>query len=397
MRSIIYVFLASMIFTNAFAVNAVLTPSFAISFIFIGHFVFYPRAPHIVLPPYLFIFWLLYTFSFLMMASGEKSLNHWFLWTFPFFSYYFVFRSELIWLFSLEEIKQSVFRYISLCTLVGSAFSILEFSCINFLDMSLDFIPRGTVQEYKPFDSGFYRARSFVEESGHFAFFLEIFGPITVYWLSRNSKPLIRAVLIVMIVLSLITTMSGVGLLFLALYLLLLVVNRLVKVYRSALTRLRFLVLFLIVLFSVNFFYPNLFEVLSGIVTAKLDLSNISNLDRVSRFRVLEELSGLSLFIGYGPAAFSTLGSETFISLLLGVLMNTGLIGSVLFTLFIFSKLRVCGRLRDQELRFSLRCSLVFASLHLLFIDIIYVPWLWVLLAIVDVIYKKEQNLKVIT
>ena len=165
--------------------NSVLTPAFAISFLLIFHFIFQKKRKVYEGPPYLLFFWSLLTFSFIVMSNGEKSLNHWFLWTFPFFSYYYVFKNELFQLFTLSEIKDKIFKYITYATLFACSFSVLEFCCKNFLDIDLDFIPRGAVEDYNPFD-GFFRARSFVEESGHFSFFVEIFGPLSVFWINKK-------------------------------------------------------------------------------------------------------------------------------------------------------------------------------------------------------------------
>lgn len=382
-----------MAFTNAFAISAVLSPSFLVSFVFIFHFFVYPKKAVMISPPYLFYFWLVYSVSFLVMSSGEKSLNHWFLWTFPFFSYYFIFRSELSWFFTLEEIKALVLKYVSWVTLFACIYGVLEFCCRNFLHIDFDFIPRGAVQEYSPFDLGLYRARSFAEESGHFAFFLEIFGPLTVYWLSRNVRLIFQYFGYIVICLGMLVTMSGIGVLFLAIYLLLLLVANIRSSKNRISSRLKYLLFSLTVVVMIYTTIPDLIDGLVGIVMSKFDSKNFSRLDRLSRFSALRELSGLSFLIGYGPAAFSTLGTKTFISLLLGIIMNTGAIGLISFSLFYLSKLVLSRRIRDVKLSFALQTSLIFAGVHLLFIDIIYVPWFWLLLAILDVVYVKEKRL----
>lgn len=393
MRSVIYIFILLSAFTNAFAISAVLSPSFAISLILVFHFLIYPKQALFITPPYLFFLWLVYSVSFLIMATGEKALNHWFLWTYPFFSYYFVFRSELNWFFTVEEIKAIVLKHITYITLFAAGFGVLEFCCRNFFDTDLRFIPRGSVEEYSPFDLGFYRARSFAEESGHFAFFLEIFGPLSIYWLARNVKLLFQIIGYIIICSSMLATMSGVGILFLGLYIILFFsINERSRKSR-VLNRLKNFLVGLCGVMLINAIYPDLLEGLTGIVMSKFDSKNFSRLDRLSRFSALSQLSGFSFLIGYGPAAFSTLGTKTFISLLLGIIMNTGALGLIAFSLFFLSKLRFSRRISDRKLSFALQVSLIFAGLHLLFIDIIYVPWFWILLAIVDVLYVKEKQM----
>ena len=382
-----------MIFTNAFALNSVLTPAFAISFLLVFHFFFQFKKKKVYeSPPYLFFFWLILTFSFLVMSNGEKSLNHWFLWTFPFFSYYFVFKNELFQLFTLTEIKDKIFKYITYVTLFACSFSILEFYCINFLDIDLSFIPRGAVKEYAPFDIGFVRARSFVEESGHFSFFVEIFGPLSFYWLNKNLKFPLKLPALAIIVLGLMATMSGVGLLLLGVYSFMLFNFYLLEKKTSSIVKFR-VIFYAIGLFClVVFLYPGFFSSLRDLISIKISTDNFSYLDRIGRFAAIDKLSGFAYLVGYGPAAFSTLNIDSFISLYLGILMNTGIIGIILFTLFCLSKYKSIKKIKDLDCRFALKCSFLFACFHLAFIDIIYVPWFWVLLSLIDVINLKEKK-----
>lgn len=323
------------------------------------------------------------------MSSGEKSFNHWFLWTFPFFTYYFVFKNELFHLFTLSEIKDKIFKCITFVTLFACSFSVLEFYCKNFLGIELDFIPRGVVEDYNPFD-GAFRARSFVEESGQFSFFIEIFGPISVFWITKNLNFPLKFFALTIIILGLLSTMSGVGILLLAIYLFLTFEYYIFKKKTTFLFRMK--VIFVLAGFFVIFLeFQDFFLNLQGLVAAKIDGDNASHSDRVSRFDALSKLSGLAYIIGYGPAAFSTLQVDSFISLYLGILMNTGVIGLVLFFLFCLQKFKTILRIEDLDIRFALKCSFLFACIHLVFIDTIYVPWFWVMLVFIDVINKKEK------
>ena len=384
-----------MIFTNAFALNSVLTPAFAISFLLIFHFIFQKKRKVYEGPPYLLFFWLLLTFSFIVMSNGEKSLNHWFLWTFPFFSYYYVFKNELFQLFTLSEIKDTIFKYITYATLFACSFSVIEFCCKNFLDIDLDFISRGTVEDYNPFDGGFFRARSFVEESGHFSFFVEIFGPLSVFWINKNLKFPLKLLALAIILLGLMATMSGVGLLLLGIYIFMFFDFYLFRKKTSTRVKVK-LIFYATGLFSLLIvLYPDFFSNIRDLIAIKMVSDNVSYIERVGRFAAIDKISGLAYLVGYGPAAFSTLNVDSFISLYLGILMNTGIIGITLFTLFCLSKYRSIKKIKDVDCRFALKCSFLFTIVHLAFIDIIYVPWFWVLLSLIDVIYKKE-NLKFI-
>jgi hypothetical protein len=326
------------------------------------------------------------------MSNGEKSLNHWFLWTFPFFSYYFVFKNELFQLFTLNEIKDKIFKYITYVTIFACSFSVLEFCCVNFLKIDLNFIPRGAVNEYAPIDAGFVRSRSFVEESGHFSFFIEIFGPLSVFWINNNLKPPIKFLATAIIVLGLMATMSGVGLLLLVVYILMLFDFYLLRKKSSPTVKAKVILYFFILFPLVFVLFQDFFSIIWDLIAIKMSSDNYSYIDRLGRFAAIDKLSGLAYLVGYGPAAFSTLNTDSFISLYLGILMNTGVIGITLFTLFCFSKYRSIKKIKDIDCRFALKSSFLFACFHLAFIDIIYVPWFWVLLSLIDVIYLKEKK-----
>jgi hypothetical protein len=273
--------------------------------------------------------------------------------------------------------------------LFACSFSILEFYYKNFLGIDFDFIPRGVVEDYNPFD-GAFRARSFVEESGQFSFFIEIFGPISVFWITKHLNEPFKFLALMIIILGLLSTMSGVGILLLAVNIILTFEYYIFRKKTSFLLRIK--VIFIAVGFLVGFLvFQELFSDLQGLVTAKLDADNASHSDRVDRFVALSKLSGLAFIIGYGPAAFSTLHVDSFISLYLGIIMNTGVTGLILFILFCLQKYRTILRIKDLEIRFALKCAFLFACFHLTFIDTIYVPWFWVMLSIIDVIYKKEK------
>ena len=385
-----------MIFTNAFALSSVLTPAFAISFIFIFHFslqvVLQGNTIRSLRPPYLLFLWLLLTFSFLAMSDSNKATNHWLLWTFPFFSYYYVFKNELFRLFTLSEIKNKVFKVISYTTLFACSFCIIEFCSTNFLSIDLSFIPRGLVKEYSPYDAGFFRARSFAEESGQFSFYVELLGPLSVFWINKNFKFPFKLIALAIIILGLMATMSGVGLLLLGVYIFLFFNSHLSRKRTSSTTKAKLLVYAFGIVYLIGVYYSDGFSTIFGLITIKIDPDNFSYLDRSGRFYAIEKLSGVAYLIGYGPAAFSTLDVNSLISFYLGVLMNTGVIGVLLLSLFCFSKYRIIKKIKDIDCRFALKCSFLFACFHLIFIDTIYVPWFWVILALIDVIYLKETS-----
>ena len=237
----------------------------------------------------------------------------------------------------------------------------LEFCCINFLDIDLSFIPRGAVEDYTPFDFGFVRARSFAEESGHFSFFVEIFGPLSVYWINKNLRFPFKLTALAIILLGLIFTLSGVGLLLLLFYLFMLFNSYLFKRKASSSVKIKLIFYAIGLFYLILVLYPDFFTTVWNLIAVKTELDNESYLERVGRFAAMDKLSGFAFLIGYGPAAFSTLNVNSFISLYLGILMNTGILGLILYALFCLSKFNSIIRIKDIDCRFALKCSFLFS------------------------------------
>jgi hypothetical protein len=199
-----------------------------------------------------------------------------------------------------------------------------------------------------------------------------------------------RLILIPILIMGLLSTMSGIGILLGALYIIMILALNFFVKPTSIWSK---LVILLIVgtLVLVVLGFSEFFRNLQDLVLAKLDGDNVSHSDRLDRFNALRKLEGLSWLIGFGPAAFSTLNVPSFISLYLGILMNTGVLGALMWVLFCHRKFRSVIGIKDLDLKFALFSSLLFACFHLAFIDIIYVPWFWVLMAMIDVVKAKQH------
>lgn len=394
MRKILLFFVFFQIFTSAFALSPVLTFSLAIgAILLIGSFLngnlFYGTKE----PPFLLLSNIILFISYLLFATGEKCFNHLLLWTIPPFLYYFVFKRVLISQFNKKEIENKVFAVITFSTIFSSSYAIFEFIAINFFNIDLSFIPRGMLEEYNPFALGNIRARSFMEESGHFSLFLEIFVPISIYWIYYNvNNILFRYILYAVFAIGLFVSFSAFGFACILMGLLLFLIY---KFYEAG-NIFKGLVIVTEILCGVIVLYfliPSVFDSIWDIISGKLDSDNTSHSDRESRFVALKYLDGIHLFIGYGPAAFSTLKLNSFVSFYLGVLMSTGLIGLLFYIFFIIRQFTYVKNLSNKPLQFSLFLSLFFSVLHYAFIDNIYVPWFWVLLSLIYAFHCKEKKI----
>ena len=222
-----------------------------------------------------------------------------------------------------------------------------------------------------------------MEESGQFALFLEIFAPITIVWIFTNTKcKVIRYLYLFVIIISLLLSFSSFGLIALLISVLIYLYYYIFSsVSLNVLLKKLFLTC-IICLFIVLIFFPIL-DMGYQVVMTKLDTDNSSFNDRSDRIIGLEHfLSGVNLIVGYGAAAFSTLKTPSFISLYVGILMSTGILGIVLFLSFLLNSFRRILRIKDKRVRWAFVAAFVTSTIHFCFVDLIYVPWYWTMLAL---------------
>ncbi|MBQ9230721.1 MAG: hypothetical protein IJ190_06000 [Prevotella sp.] len=384
MKKLIYIFLFIQIFTNAFAISSVLTPAFAVSIVLFGIGVLRRDVFIDTKEPFLLCgFYFILLFSYLTMSTGEKCFNHLLMWSVPAFLYYYTFKRQMCMLFTVDEFEHKALKVITLSTLTASSFAVFEFLAVNVLGVSMSFIPRGTVEDYTPLALDSIRARSFMEESGQFSFFLEAFAPLSVYWIHRNVKrDLLEWLMYAVMAVALFVSFSAAGY---ALFLIggVIFVFYQMKNSKSASNIVGILFMLLIVALIVFVIFPDVYESIRLIIEGKLDPESSSHHDRANRFVALQHFQGIAILFGYGPAAFSTLRIESFVSFYLGVLMSTGIIGTLFLVLFFLRQYHYLFKLKNYSLKITLIISLTMVLLHLAFVDNIYTPWLWVLLSFI--------------
>lgn len=384
-----------MMFTSAFAISSVLNMAFVIGLVFCA---FWGKKGvlkeiKMVEPQFLFMFWIVLIIGYVFMAKGEKCTNHLFMWTYPMIAYYFVFKNIVASTFSHKEVKDKVFGAIAVAVVFASCYTVFEYIAINYLGIDLSFIPRGRVQEMDAvglWDNT--RARCFMEEPTQYAFYFLILSPMSIYWICSHIKSnIIRFILVLVQLASLFVTFSASGFFIILVGFGLFVFFYLKENTVSGITVIKRLLLVAALISLFYIFFPQIFNGIGSIISTKLDSDNTSNADRMSRFDALEYFTGPAILIGYGPAAFSTLHTQSFVSFLLGCLMNTGILGSICFALFMLRRLKYALEIEDPWLSHTLFIAIIMTSLDLIIGDMIYVPWMWLLLSMVDVLYYKEQ------
>lgn len=394
MKKLIIILLFVQIFTGAFALSSVLTVALGVAvLLFILGILNNGFSIKFDEPPFLLFFFFILIFGYLFVATGDKKTHHLLIWVVPALVYYYMPKRLIYKLFSLDVIKNKLLSVATIATLTACCYALLEFFMVNFLGNDMSFIPRGMVAEgYTPLALDSIRARSFMEESGQFALYWELFAPLSLYWIKKNVKrELIKSLFYLIMVSALIVSFSAVGFVCLVLWAIAIIFHKMIEAKRvsSMITILLVSAFFLFLLFLI---IPEFFDTLNIIISGKLDPDSSSHADRADRFDALKHLYGLAVLTGYGPHAAGTLNVDSFVSFYLGVLMNTGILGLMCFFLFMLQQFKYVRKLRDKELRFAFLMSLWFSSMHWMFVDNIYVPWFWILLSLLGAIHFKERD-----
>ena len=153
------------------------------------------------------------------------------------------------------------------------------------------------------------------------------------------------------------------------------------------------------------FMYPNwvlLINALLGIIGAYIALLLFKNMIGIKLFLIVTlvlwfiSLSnyfyGINLFIGYGAGAYSSLNISSLVSFYVGILLNTGILGILLYSLFIITQARMIFRIEELRFKAAFFMSFVIATTHYLFVDNIYVSWYWIMLSLAYCFYKYNFN-----
>lgn len=339
---------------------------------------------------------------------SSKSINHTAAYFFTFFFNFFYLKTCFI---NLNYNHKKVCTALVLGVLFASIFGCIEFLSKGIFNIELDgYIPRHSVSEYDPTALGEYiRVRSFIEESGHFAFFLEVLVPICIL-LIKNGNCIIFVsnrkflfVFIVVVMLSFILTFSsaGIGIVCLA-YLLTFFPVNLYSIFKGILFNKAYVfkVFFLILLIAIFLLIFNeevgqFIEMLNEVVFGKLSTGSADiRKDRILSAMTLFRGSDISWqLIGFGPGAYDKLGIDSIVSLYFTYLLEVGYVGLILFVLaLIATAIKIIHKHNGDNMRFLL-FSLICGSIHFLFISNYWYPWFWVSIIAIDLIKPNKKYL----
>lgn len=333
-----------------------------------------------------------------------KPINHLISYTLSIGFMYFTIK--YIFLKNLDDIKLTkFFKLITIIVFVSALFAILEFISKNFLTFSFDpFIYRPVAQEMDALATNLlFRARSFAEEPGHFALFLEIFTPISIYYLISNKFHLVIIIIFsITVIVALLFTFSTATFIIIPISIIFVMFYYFSKnkyifqqkkfyyifISMSVLSISLFMILDIIGLFS---FY----DLIQTIILKVSDSSSSSDrLNRINEFFILlGESDVINILIGFGPAGYVNNNIQSIVSLYITLLLETGILGLTVFMIFLFFILKDI-LLINKPVKYYLLISYISLLLHYSIISNYWFPWLWFFIVIVSMVNKleKEQN-----
>lgn len=390
LKSLVFLYLLVLSFTSAFSISwAISIPVLlcsSISFLY----VFNIRNEYKFTKSdlYLFLFLLSICISFLINSPNfisNKPANHLFAYGFCVLVYYFVSKNIILKL--SKKIKWEVLlKYLSIGVLISSIYCVVEFILSNFYEISLDkYIPRSEIQDYQPTIGTIVRARSFVEESGHYAFYLEAFGPLAIYYFKNIYKfNILGWFFIIAIVISFLLCFSVAGYLAVIIGFFVSGMTGKFSVSKIVLS----IILLALIIFIVDY-YMDMY-IGQGIIQNVIDRFDGSSSGEERQGRALSAIqlmksAGISnLLVGFGPAAYDTLRVDPVLSLYLLLFFEIGFLGLLFFLLFIisvFTEFKGASKIADSSnFKRYLDFSLIAILVHFFAIHNYFYPWLWVFL-----------------
>ena len=409
---LIYVF--ALPFTSAFSLSFTFTLPFCVSFIlFLGMLFSIIRQRKIPVniigfDIFLVVFLMLIVLiSFLYNGlSNKNSLLHTFDYFYTFAVFYTTIKYYLFKNINPKKTFYSVLKYLSITTLFTAFFTNIEFIAANFLHLNLnDYIYRGAKAESE-YDAMvlnlFYRARGFSYESGALAFMMELFGPLTIYYIYFSGlcdwNKYIKLFCLVSLISSILFTTSVASFLIIPAAFLFSIFMFYKKVLSFILSRkVKFLLVCLvlgIVLFIVEYYYK-LWLLISLNVTDKA--SSESYYDRAQRikffFNQFSRFDLINKLIGIGPAGYNNLGyneNNSILCLYYSITFELGYIGILFFLSFLlFFTFKILSI--KSSFGFFLLASFVSGLLHYYFIANYFFPWFWFILTFA-LFYKKYYS-----
>jgi len=283
----------------------------------------------------------------------------------------------------LKRKATSLFFGITSGLIISLLYEYFEFVVANALDRHmLEIIPRVSVQEYDAsFAVKITRARSFAEESGHYALYLGIICPIAIYLAPPGISTKYKWVMVLMTCVGLVLTFSTAGIAFsLAVIALLTTMSKALRVKHVW----KVLIFGFLATATYAFFDLTLGIHLEDLVLIKVDdySGRLPRFDESMSYFL--QARAEQIFFGLGPGYYDRLELPSVISLCALTLFQTGVFGLICYLAMFIAAFKRINLFRDLD-RILLRFAILFAFLMYLGSSNYWFPWIWLLFAIIAV------------
>jgi hypothetical protein len=341
----------------------------------------------------IFLFLLIVVFSYLINGLGNsKSLNHTIAYVSTFLLFYVAIKFTFFSGRDKSLLLKRTLQFITYTTIISALYSNIEFISANVFAVNLnDYIPRPTETEawYDATVLGlFYRARGFAPESGHFAFMMELFYPLTIYYLYFSGfckwRKFLKMLIVVAIIFSFIFAVSTASFAILPLAILIASIICIKKVISYIKKKPAKFLITTVVVSVIVFLFNYFFSVYTLIILSIHDkIDSFSFEDRHERIDFFHDkfshLNFINHLVGTGPAGYNILGfdeSKAILSLYYAITFEFGYLGLLLLLLFFFYVIFQTFKIKSS-IGFFLLISNISGIMHYYFISNFWYPWFW--------------------
>ncbi|CAK8711737.1 hypothetical protein GCAAIG_01040 [Candidatus Electronema halotolerans] len=322
-------------------------------------------------------------------ASEERYRNHILSYLTVYFLFYFV-SKEL-----LRNYIVIFFRGIVYGLSVSLLFEFVEFFIAQTpVAYQLDNIPRFAVQQYQPLFHGIVRARSVVEESGHYALYLGVIGSLSLWFLESKGIKKFSKILKMGIIFGILLTFSTSGIIFGILSLFFVQAISRTKVLVK---KISFLISTIIFFAAIYFFFLKFYQLnlINLYIDKKDTMGGRKDFFLLSLDCYLNS-DYLNLMFGLGPGYYDYLNLPSVISLTALTLFQTGLIGLLMYIILMIVSLKRVNLFHKKQQSFFV-FAICFSFLVYNGISNYWYPWIWVLFATLSIAPELDESRRIKT
>jgi hypothetical protein len=350
------------------------------------------------------LFTIITIFSFMVNGMGNStSFNHTVAYTTTFLVFYGAVKFALFKPADKDWVFIQVLKGIAFVTFISALFANAEFISNNFFDHDLtQYIPRPGEDNdhYRPTAIGlFYRARSFSPEPGHFAYMLEMFTPVTIYYMYFSGlckwKAFFKGSVVILIVSSFIFAVSTASFVIIPAAMLLATIIHFKKITTFLKRQSTRFYISSAIITGITLFINYTFSISSLLLLSITDKKE-NGLDYRQEninffFQKFFSFDFTQQIVGAGPAGVNILGYDeqsAILNLYYSVCFETGYLGLLLmlslFGYFLWKAVAI-----KNKIGFFLVLSLLSGMMHFYFISNFWYPWFWFIAAFTIFCYRK--------